>query len=221
MKITNSSSFLTLAVLLIANVSTLVYLNLNKKAEKAEDVVLAETPYIGEIILFGGSFAPRGWAFCDGQLLPINENQALFSILGTTFGGDGRVTFALPDLRGRVAVGPRNGAGLNPVREGGKFGSNSVYLNITNMPSHNHTATGSINLSDGLATHELGNGRHLSVNTGTSPIFSENTTLSQSTAADLSINIGHNRGNLPFNIEQPSLGVNYIIALQGLYPSRG
>ena len=80
-------------------------------------------PFIGEIIMFAGNFAPRGWAFCDGQLLPISQNSALFSILGTTYGGDGRTTFGLPDLRGRVPIGPRTGPGLTAYRLGEKGGS--------------------------------------------------------------------------------------------------
>ena len=79
-------------------------------------------PFIAEVIMFAGNFAPRGWAFCDGQLLPINQNQALFALLGTTYGGDGRVTFALPDLRGRVPVGPRTGPGLATISLGAKHG---------------------------------------------------------------------------------------------------
>ena len=85
-------------------------------------------PFLGEIIMFGGNFAPRGWALCDGQLLAINSNQALFSILGTTYGGDGRTTFGLPDLRGRSAIHPGNGPGLNSRRLGEKFGTQTINL---------------------------------------------------------------------------------------------
>jgi len=98
-------------------------------------------PYIGEISIFAGNFAPRGWAFCDGQLLPISQNTALFSILGTTFGGDGRTTFALPDLRGRTPVHPGQGPGLSSYQLGERSGSESIILNIQNLPSHNHIIT--------------------------------------------------------------------------------
>lgn len=94
---------------------------------------------IAEIRMFGGNFAPRTWAFCDGQLLPISQNQALFSLIGTIYGGDGRTTFALPDLRGRVAVHPGQGPGLSDYRVGQKGGSETNTLNVTQLPSHNHT----------------------------------------------------------------------------------
>ena len=96
-------------------------------------------PTIGEITMFGGNFAPRNWAFCSGQLLAISSNQSLFSILGTTYGGDGRTTFALPDLRGRTAIQQGRGPGLSDRRLGHKGGSETNTMSITEMPSHNHT----------------------------------------------------------------------------------
>jgi len=96
-------------------------------------------PFIAEIIMFGGNFAPRGWAFCDGQLLPIAQNQALFSILGTTYGGDGRTTFALPDLRGRTAIHPGTGPGLSNRRLGERGGSETNTLTLPQLPNHTHT----------------------------------------------------------------------------------
>ncbi|MBK7407518.1 MAG: phage tail protein [Saprospirales bacterium] len=127
---------------------------------------------IGEIRLFAGNFAPRGWAFCDGQLLAINSNQALFSILGTTYGGDGRTTFALPDLRGRVPMHPGNGPGLTDMRLGQKIGSEKISAApvIGVMPDRN--------------------GKTFVLNSGTT------------------------------DIRQPSLGLNYIICIQGIFPSR-
>ncbi len=100
---------------------------------------------IGEIRGFGGNFPPRSWAFCNGQLLSIAQNQALFSILGTTYGGDGRTTFALPDLRGRVPISEGTGPGLSPHRLGSRSGTETVTLNTLQIPSHTHlaTATGS------------------------------------------------------------------------------
>ena len=105
-------------------------------------------PFIGQIVMFGGNFAPRGWALCDGQLLPISQHSALFSILGTTYGGDGRTTFALPDLRGRNAMHPGTGAGLTPRVLGQRGGQESVTLTAAEMPSHHHgvvAATGGVN----------------------------------------------------------------------------
>ncbi|WP_430974469.1 tail fiber protein, partial [Sunxiuqinia rutila] len=98
-------------------------------------------PFVAQISMFGGNFAPRNWAFCDGQLLAISSHTALFSLLGTTYGGDGRTTFALPDLRGRTPVHAGNGPGLSPRALGSKFGSEQTTLTTNNLPSHNHTVT--------------------------------------------------------------------------------
>ena len=108
-------------------------------------------------MVFGGTFPPQGWAFCDGQLLSIASNDALFALLGTTYGGDGRTTFGLPDLRSRVAVGEGQGAGLGPVRLGEKGGVEEVALNVTQLPSHNH----SLNASNTVADQEDPSGRLL------------------------------------------------------------
>ena len=96
-------------------------------------------PFLGELRLVGGNFAPRGWAFCAGQLLPIAQNDALYALIGTTFGGDGQVTFGLPDLRGRVVIGQGTGSGLSSYVIGQMSGTESVTLNQNQMPAHNHT----------------------------------------------------------------------------------
>ena len=95
-------------------------------------------PFVGEIRMFAGNFAPRGWAFCDGQLLAVSQNDALFSLLGTIYGGDGRTTFGLPDLRGRIPIHAGTGPGLSPRRLGAKGGAENVTLTVNQMPSHNH-----------------------------------------------------------------------------------
>src|SRR5687768_993649 len=102
--------------------------------------------FIGEIRLFAPNFAPRDWALCNGQLLPINQNQALFSILGTTYGGDGRTTFALPDLRGRSAIGAGSGPGLSSYTLGQQTGSPTTLLSANQLPSHTHAISGNINM---------------------------------------------------------------------------
>src|SRR3954449_6617686 len=99
------------------------------------------TPFIGQISLFGGNFAPRGWAFCNGQLLAVSQNTALFSILGTTYGGNGETTFALPDLRGRVPLHPGQGPGLSPYVLGENGGQENVTLNVTQLPAHTHAVS--------------------------------------------------------------------------------
>ncbi|MEZ4385631.1 MAG: tail fiber protein [Nannocystaceae bacterium] len=162
---------------------------------------------IGEIRLFAGNFAPRSWAFCEGQLLPISQNSALFSILGTMYGGDGRTTFALPDLRGRAPIGVGHGPGLSDIRQGEKGGAEQVTLTTSQLPSHNHQLRVSTN--DGN-TKEASQGYLAPGNYATS--------ANASAPAGAITNTG---GNLPVPIVQPYLGLRYIIAVQGIFPSRG
>ena len=171
--------------------------------------------YIGQIILFAGNFAPRNWALCDGQLLPISQWSALFSILGTTYGGDGRTTFALPDLRGRAPIHEGQGPGLPSYRLGQKGGSEQNVLNITNMPAHNHTGS-SLNVSN-QAGEETSPPAGGSIGGGAAIYNAEspNTTLNQN-----SVVINSEGGNQPVNNMQPWLALNYIICLQGIFPSR-
>ena len=168
--------------------------------------------FLGEIRMFAGNFAPTGWAFCQGQLLPIAQNQALFSLLGTTYGGDGRTTFALPDLRGRVPVGFGQGPGLSNRVIGEQFGSELVTLNINQMPSHNHTVNavtteGNLNLPTN------------SLPANTKALDKEYSDANANTTMKATM-VNPTGGNQPFGVTQPSLGVNFIIALQGIFPSR-
>jgi microcystin-dependent protein len=163
-------------------------------------------PFIGQIMMFGGNFAPRDWAFCDGQLMSIAQNTALFSILGTTYGGDGVTTFALPDLRGRVPVHPGNGPGLPVYQLGESAGSPSTTLTISQMPAHNHAAVYSLGDPDGGTNYlAIGNPPRLG---NTNP---------QASATM----VAPSGGNQPFGLMQPYLCVNFIIALYGIFPSRG
>jgi microcystin-dependent protein len=166
-------------------------------------------PFIGQIIMFGGNFAPKGWALCDGQLLQIVQNTALFSILGTTYGGDGRTTFALPDLRGRVPLHPGNGPGLTPRSLGEKAGAEAVTLSTGEMPTHNHLvkcsplAGNNRGPTDQVpAAHDDQNYRGVG---------------SDTMAAAMIHDAG---GGAAHTNVQPFLGVNFIIALVGVYPSR-
>ena len=168
--------------------------------------------FLGEIRMFAGNFAPYGWAFCQGQILPIAQNTALFSLLGTTYGGDGRTTFALPDLRGRVPVGFGQGLGLSNRVIGEQFGSELVTLNINQMPSHNHTVN---------AVTSEGN-QNLPTNSlpaNTKTLDKEYSDANANTTMKATM-VNPTGGSQPFGVSQPSLGVNFIIALQGIYPSR-
>lgn len=173
-------------------------------------------PFIAQILMFGGTFAPRGWAYCDGQLLAISQYNALFSILGTTYGGDGRTTFGLPDLRGRVPVhaGSGTGPGLPAVRLGQKGGSPTNTLVVGQLPSHNHTAAaqGANPVGRGEATASPNNAYPAE---GGSYATAKNVAM----AAD-SVTVGLTGSNQPINNMQPFQSVNYIIALEGTYPSR-
>ncbi len=175
-------------------------------------------PFIGQIIMFGGNFAPRGWALCDGQLLSIAQNTALFSILGTTYGGDGRTTFGLPDLRGRVAMHAGNGPGLTPRRLGQKGGTETNTLNVTQLPSHNHLATGTVNLGT-VANTASGSGAFLPITTGAN-FYSDTGGNADMNANALTVTTSNTGNSSPVNNIQPYQCVNFIIALVGVFPSR-
>lgn len=179
---------------------------------------------IGEVRMFAGNFAPRSWAFCDGQLLPISQNTALFSIIGTIYGGDGRTTFALPDLRGRVPIGPGNGPGLSSYREGQKGGAENNTLNVTQIPSHTHNAefkVSSVDSTISVATSGASIGTPGAVSgrafEGT---LGFNTSTPDVPLNQQSITIGNTGGNQSVNNMQPWLSCYYIICLQGVFPSR-
>lgn len=164
-------------------------------------------PFLGQIMMFGGNFAPRGWAFCEGQLLAISSHSALFSILGTIYGGDGRTTFALPDLRGRVAIQQGNGPGLSSRPLGARGGVEQNSISTLHMPTHNHTV--GVPTSSALAEESAPGAL------GAASIYAEE---ANSTYPGVTVN--HTGGNQPVNNIQPVLAVYYIIALQGIYPSR-
>ena len=176
-------------------------------------------PFLGQITMFAGNFAPRSWAFCSGQLLPISQNSALFSILGTTYGGDGRTTFALPDLRGRYPRGSEGnsaGPGLAAVRLGEESGAVSHTLTSNQLPNHTHTgrivASGDAANTSNPADNELALAEAYSDQplAGTSP-----RTKAGTVAIDPSGGGGQAIPHL-----SPYLGINFIIALQGTFPSR-
>lgn len=174
--------------------------------------------FIGSIILFGGNFAPRGWALCQGQLLSISQNTALFSILGTSFGGDGRVTFGLPDLRGRVPVGVGQGPGLSNVVLGEQDGVESVTLLTSEIPAHNHQINCNGASGDqGLPTSGYPAGSQQDRSTG---VFVDTPYATTATAIMAPTALSIVGSSLPHQNMQPYLGINYILCMEGIFPSR-
>lgn len=166
-------------------------------------------PFLAEVRIVGFNFAPRGWAFCDGQILPINQNQSLYSLLGTTYGGDGRTSFALPDMRGRtpIHVGSSNGTD-HP--QGQKSGEETVTLSAAQMPQHTHQLTGSNTAADQQAPENnlLGNNQSNPYTGFANAVNMGSTTVTNAGGGQVHENM------------QPYLALNFCIALQGLFPSR-
>lgn len=169
-------------------------------------------PFVGEIRMFAGNFAPSGWAMCDGQLLAISQNDALFSLFGTIYGGDGRTTFGLPDLRGRIPIHAGNGPGLSPRRLGATGGAESETLTVAQLPAHTHAVRGaddtdvSTDPAGRVPGHPIKNAYRAPLGTSPGPMHPAAVT-----------NVG---GSQPHTNLQPFLCVNYIVSLFGIYPSR-
>ncbi len=181
------------------------------KETKADSVLAEAQPYIGSICMVGFNFAPVGWALCDGSLLPISENDTLFALIGTTYGGDGQNTFALPDLRGRVPIhqGTRPGGATYVI--GQAAGQESVTLLSNQMPVHNHSLA--VNSSGGTSDNPAGN--YMASNSEGIKQYSNSAGFNANTAS-----IGNVGGSQPHNNMPPYLCVNFIIALFGIFPSR-
>lgn len=179
-------------------------------------------PFMAQIIMFAGNFAPRGWAFCNGQLLSISQYSALFSLLGTTYGGDGRTTFALPDLRGRAPKGTGHGAGLQDVTLGERGGKEDVVLTLASMPSHSHDGSSlsiSLSCNEDDGDNNEPSGRNVGIAESGTPY---NSAANDATfgGGTVSGNTGNQGNGQSFDIQNPFLGINYIIALQGTFPPR-
>lgn len=168
-------------------------------------------PFIGEIRMVAFNFAPRGWALCNGQLLSIRENQALFSLIGTTYGGDGRTTFALPDLRGRVPLHTGQGQGVSHYRLGSRGGQEQVSLGVEELPVHQHQllATSAEAVTEVPQQQLLANTEQLTYAEGNADVPMHSTA------------IGSNGGSQPHENRQPFLTLNFVIALEGIFPPRG
>jgi microcystin-dependent protein len=166
-------------------------------------------PFIGMIVQFAGNFAPKGWALCDGTMLPISQNTALFSILGTTYGGDGVTIFKLPDLRGRACIHPGQAPGLSNYNLGQAGGAESVTLLVSNMPAHSHAVT-AVTTNDGAITPT---GNLLAGASVYTAKLAPDTTMSAQMIASTG-------GSQPVSVMQPFLAINWIIATEGYYPSR-
>ena len=173
---------------------------------------------IGEIRMFAANFAPRNWAYCSGQLMPIAQNQALFSILGTTYGGNGVQTFALPNMQSRVAIGTGNGPGLSPVQLGEVKGTESNTLTAPNIPQHTHVIAGVAKmLTTTAAANSLLPGGNYFANDGSAKYKTTGTgTMKPATVA---VGLGAS-GGTPVNNIQPYTAISYIICLFGIFPTR-
>lgn len=168
-------------------------------------------PFLGQIQAFGFNFPPQGWAFCDGQLLSIAQNSALFALLGTTYGGNGQTTFALPDLRGRSMVHAGQGPGLSPIAQGQVGGVENATILVTNMPAHNHSVSVSVNTAtgeDAVPTNKIASSTNA---------FSEDVTPSAFLGGVNQQTVG---GGQPLAIRNPYVGIYHSIAMQGIFPSR-
>ena len=171
-------------------------------------------PFVAEIRIFPFNFAPKGWAFCDGQLLPLSQNTALFSLLGTTYGGDGKSTFALPDLQGSAAMHPGQGPGLSLHDLGEIGGSETVTLLESEIPSHAHTLRASVDPANAQAPSPAVTLARASGGNAYSTTTTGLVAMSLSTLATAG-------GNQPHNNMQPYLTLSFCIALQGVFPPRG
>ncbi|HEX7850383.1 MAG TPA: tail fiber protein [Sphingomonas sp.] len=173
-------------------------------------------PYVAEIKMFGGNFAPRGYALCNGQIVAISQNTALFSLLGTTYGGNGTSTFALPNMQGRAPVHQGNGAGIDPVSLGEMAGETSVTLNTSNLPQHTHPISGAVIASSNPGETPASN--TLFTNSAPNQLYATSLGTGALNLASQSITMAG--GSQPHNNAQPYLAVTFIIAMEGIFPAR-
>ncbi|MFN0212884.1 MAG: phage tail protein, partial [Saprospiraceae bacterium] len=173
--------------------------------------------FMAQITLFAGTFAPLNWAFCHGQLLSIDDNTALFALIGTIYGGDGITTFGLPDFRGRIPIGEGQGPGLPDYGLGEASGAESVTITTNTMASHTHTAAPTVPASTANASSNNPNGN---VPAATSTNFYAPLASANSALGGVSATVQNAGGATPVSLGMPALGLNFVIALEGIFPSR-
>jgi microcystin-dependent protein len=177
------------------------------------------TPFVAQVQIFAFNFAPKGWAFCRGQLLPLSQNTALFSLLGTTYGGDGKSTFALPNVVNNAVISAGQGPGLSLYDLGEQIGSPSVSLLSTEMPSHQH---GFVATTTGGTTQTPTGAQLATASSGSKAgSISANYLSTSSPQTQMNLALGFTGGSQPHNNMQPYMGLSYCIALQGIFPPRG
>ena len=172
-------------------------------------------PYIGEIRLFAGNFAPANWSFCDGSLIRIADNQALFAVIGTTYGGDGVTTFALPDFRGRVGINQGQGPGLSNYNLGQSAGTVDVTLTTASTPTHNHAFD---TAGTSASTPTAGPSVSFANTTGQNVMYVKDGVSGASKASPAGNTVGKSGGSMPHDNLMPGLSVNYIISMYGIFP---
>lgn len=173
---------------------------------------------LATIMLFAGNFAPQGWLFCDGSLQSISENNALFSLLGTTYGGDGQTTFALPDLRGRVPVGTGTGGGLSPIVLGESSGTETVTLTQGQIPAHAHPMMAQVSTSSSNADGSSSPAKLLA--SPAQNLYAPISSAANSFLAGANVTLSAQGGNQSIEIVQPYQAINYVICVEGIYPSQ-
>jgi microcystin-dependent protein len=187
---------------------------------RKERKIMSE-PFIAEIKMFAGNFAPRGYAFCDGQILPIDQNSALFSLVGTIYGGDGRTTFGLPDLRGRSPMHPGQGPGLSHRRLGQKGGAENVTLTVAQMPAHQHAIQGKVKGSTSSLDTNTPQDKVLGTGGRGTNVYGSGDPDVDMAAGTVDATAEDAGGSQAHANTSPFLCVSFIIALVGIFPSRG
>jgi len=176
---------------------------------------MSQDGMLGEVKIFAGNFPPRGWAFCEGQIMSIEQNNALFSILGTTYGGDGQKTFALPDLRGRSPIGAGQGPGLSSFSDGQVTGAEQVTLTTNQLPAHTHGATATVN-----ASNDVGKEAKPRDNVWSAGDHYDDQVSITMAADTVQVNIQNTGGSQAHENRPPSLAMRWIICINGTYPYR-